>query len=179
MLRRPTALLSVLVLLTGFLPAVGASPASGARIEGRLLGPEGRPLEGYAVVLVEAEGEPVATSTTSGNGLYSFRRVEAGRYAMGIRNPDGAIAPVAAAPVRVAEGQLVRRDVALVGSDAARVGEAAVDYGLGTWWVSRTPAEKTWTVVGIVGGLVALFFLLDDDDDDDDETEGVASAILP
>ena len=54
MLRRPTALLSVLVLLTGFLPAVGASPASGARIEGRLLGPEGRPLEGYAVVLVEA-----------------------------------------------------------------------------------------------------------------------------
>jgi hypothetical protein len=181
-LRRSISGILALTLLLSCAPAFSASATPGGRIEGRLLDPSGRPAAGYEVVLVEADGEPVASAATTREGLYTFGDVAAGRYAMGIRNPEGALAPVAAEPVAVAGGQLVRRDVALVRSNAQQVGDAAVDYGLGTWWVSRTSAEKTWTVVGMVGGLVLLFFLLEDDDDDDDVTtqqEPTASAILP
>lgn len=159
--RTVTACTVVLALLFSGLPALGAP--SPARIEGLVLEPGGAPAAGYQVMLVEPAGRAVATATTDERGLYSFREVAGGTYAMGLRDPAGALAPVLAEPVEVAQGSLVRRDIALRTVQPAVAERAAANYGLGEWWVSRTRGEKTITIVGLVSGLVLLYFLLEDD----------------
>ena len=162
-LRRRTACLAAFSLILWLIPAPVLSSASGGRIEGLVLDADGRPAAAYEVVLVEPSGHAVATSVIAADGLYSFKDLAAGRYAMGIQRPDGAVAPVAAEPVSLEAGQLVRRDITLMEADAEQVSRAAAHYQVDVWWVSRTRGEKIWTVVGIIGGLGLLWYLLKDD----------------
>ena len=161
--RRLTTFIVLLAFSLVSLPT-SAAPAP-ARIEGLVVDPGGTPAAGYEVVLVEPSGQAVAAATTDPRGLYSFRDVADGSYAMGLRDPRGEIAPVIAEPVNVAPGALVRRDIALRAVDPAIADQAAINYGLGEWWVSRTKTEKTIVVAGFVGGLVLIYFLLEDDDE--------------
>ena len=75
------------------------------------------------------------------------------------------MAPVAAPPVRMGEGELARRDLKLMQADPSTIsGAAGANYGLGTWWASLTPAAKAWTVVAIVAVVAITWAALDEDD---------------
>jgi hypothetical protein len=111
-----------LVLATLVLAVAPAqAEAGGARLEGYLLGVDGRAASGYKVHLIDGEGQDVAQSSTSDEGVYRFRDVTAGAYSLGIESPEGRMAPVAAPPVRLSADELARRDIKLVESgDAER-----------------------------------------------------------
>jgi len=159
--RTAVARTVLLALTLSSFPALAAPTP--ARIEGLVVDSAGTPAAGYEVLLVEPAGQAVASATTDQGGLYSFREVAGGSYAMGLRDPRGGIAPVLADPVRVEPGSLVRRDIALHTVQPAVAQREAVHYGLGEWWVSRTRGEKTITIAGFVGGLTLLYFLLEND----------------
>ena len=116
-----------------------------------MLGVDGRPAAEMRVHLIDGQGRDVAQAATSEDGLYSFKDLPSGEYSLGIENAEGQMAPVAAPPVRLGQGELARRDLKLMQADPAAVNAAtAANYGMGTWWASLTPAAKAWTVVAIV-----------------------------
>ncbi len=164
LIRRATTFVVLFALAVVTTP--GFATPSMARLEGLVLGTSGEPAAGYRVVLIEPSGREVDQAITDARGLYSFPAVGAGTYAMGLRTPDGEQAPIFADPVQLAPGNLVRRDVALRPVPGAVADRAAVDYGLGEWWVSRTKSEKTFVLVGFIGGLALIYFLMRSDDDE-------------
>jgi hypothetical protein len=134
---------------------------------------DGRPATGYQVHLIDEFGNVLRSSSTTDDGLYSFKDLAAGEYSLGIEEPSGAVAPVAAPPVKVADQQLVRRNVKLMEADPSAVDRTLeANYGLGSWWRSTSAAGKAWAIVGVVlfGGLIYSAF-----DDDDDEPEASPS----
>lgn len=146
-LAAAATLLSLLVWVAS--PALAG--ADGARLEGLLLGTDGRPAAAMTVHLIDSRGQDLAQAATSDEGVYSFRDLPAGEYSLGIESPAGGMAPVAAPPVRLAPGELARRDLKLMQADAAAVNAATqANYGMGAWWASLTPAAKAWTVVAIL-----------------------------
>src|SRR6185295_6497427 len=104
-------------------------------------------------------GATVARAGTSDEGLYAFHDLPAGSYSLGIENPEGHMAPVAAPPVRLTQGGLARRDVKLLGADPGVRDAAGRDnYAVGMWWAGLSTPAKVWTIVGglvIVGITVA------------------------
>jgi predicted alpha/beta hydrolase len=159
--RPVVASLTILVLLLWIAPAPALSSGGSGRLEGMVLDTSGRAASGYAVHLIDAEGHSFARALASDEGIYSFKDLPAGEYALGIENRDGQFAPVSSPPVKVGKDQLARRDLKLVAADGATVNrEAEANYGLGMWWSGLTPAAKTWTVVAIVviGGITWAAF---------------------
>lgn len=125
-----------------------------ARLEGLLVGADGRAATGFRVHLIDASGADVAQASASHAGLYSFRDLPAGAYSLGVENTQGQIAPVAAPPVRLADNQLARRDIRLQpATDAEReaVGQINADFGM--FWAGLSPMAKTWAIIG------TLFFV--------------------
>jgi hypothetical protein len=164
--RSLTAGLALLTLVVSWPPASAGSTLPGARLEGLLLGVDGRPADGYAVHLIDDEGAAVGRAVTDADGVYTFDGLEDGRYSMGIEGLEGRMAPVAAPPVRLRLGQLVRRDVKMVeaGPEGAE-SAAGGNYGLGMWWAGLSTPAKAWTVVGLVAiAAITLAALTDDDD---------------
>ena len=108
--RNLAAVATVLALLT-WVASPALADADGARLEGLLLGVDGRPATDMRVHLIDDEGRDLAQVATSDDGLYSFKDLPAGEYSLGIENAEGQMAPVAAPPVRVGQGELARRDL--------------------------------------------------------------------
>jgi hypothetical protein len=139
--------------------------AGGARLEGYLLGVDGRAASGYRIHLIDDEGQDFAQSLTSDEGVYSFRDVTAGAYSLGIESPEGRVAPVAAPPVRLDAGELARRDIKLLASgDAEREAVERENYSFGVWWAGLSPAAKAGSVVGVFVILGVTVQALDDED---------------
>lgn len=164
MKHRFAAPLAIAALLLALAPA----QAAGARLEGYLVNVDGRGASGYRVHLIDAEGKGVARTPTSEEGVYRFRDLPTGSYSLGIENPEGGVAPVAAPPLRLDEGQLARRDVKLLQAGPGE-GEAVgrENFSFGIWWAGLTPGAKAWSVIGtfvVVGLTVAAL--------DDDESNG-------
>jgi len=150
------ALTVVIALLLWATPSPIEASASPARLEGQVVGLDGRPAEGFQVHLIDADGAEVATAETDDGGVYSFEQVEAGQYGLGVGNPQGQLAPVAGPPIDLADGQLARRDLKLVQTDAPRRQElSGVNPSVGSWWAGLSTPAKAWVVVAIV---VAAWF---------------------
>lgn len=138
-----------------------------ARLEGLILTTNGRAASGHRVQLIDSQaGRVVGEATTSDDGLYAFRDLPAGSYALGIENPEGLAAPVAAPPVKLSNGQLARRDIKLMESSQEQVNQAATaNYGLGIWWAGLSTPAKIWTIVGIVTAAWITYEALSDNDE--------------
>jgi hypothetical protein len=153
--------------LLALILAVSPAPAmAGARIEGLLVDFDGRAATGYTLHLIDSVGNDVSQSSASVGGIYSFRDLPAGRYSMGIENPDGLMAPVASPPVRLARNELVRRDIKLMPTTPeAReaVGLQNADFGL--FWAGLSPWSKTWSVIGVLVFLGVTYTALDNESD--------------
>ena len=120
------------------------SPASARRSNHRID-------NAFLVHLIGPAGQDLGHSTVGEDGLYSFTGLDAGRYSLGIELPDGSLAPVAAPPVRLAQGELARRDLKLIHADADLVnGALQANYGLGEWWKNLSKSGKVWTGIAIV-----------------------------
>jgi hypothetical protein len=152
--------LAALVLAVAPVQAV----AGGARLEGYLLGVDGRAASGYKVHLIDGEGQDVAQSSTSDEGVYRFRDLTVGAYSLGIESPEGRMAPVAAPPVRLSADELARRDIKLVESgDVERETVERENYSFGVWWAGLSPAAKAGSIVGTFVILGITIQALDDE----------------
>jgi hypothetical protein len=162
---KSVARLMLVALVLSIAPASAA--ASGARLEGYLLGADGRAATGYRVHLIDGEGRDVHQSSTSDEGVYRFRDLASGAYSLGVESPDGRMAPVAAPPVRLDSDELARRDIKLVeASDAQREAVGLENHSFGVWWAGLSPMTKAWTVVGTFVVLGIAVQAMDDDSED-------------
>lgn len=172
-LRSSLALATVagLLIVTSQFHVVAAGP--GARLEGILLGVDGRPAAGHRVHLIGGAGEALGASTTSDDGLYSFRDLEAGDFALMIEGPTGQMGALAGPPLRLNDNELARRDLKLLEAAPDQIdGTLNANYGLKARYASMSTAEQVWTwvVIVLVGGLT-LFLVFDDDKDEVGATE--------
>jgi hypothetical protein len=157
--------LFALVLCVASPPTLAAGVAGG-RLEGLVLGLDGRPAADHRVHLIDAEGEDIARSAVGDDGLYSFAGLSAGQYSLGVEMPDGTLSPVAARPARLGPDELARRDVRLLFFDSAETNAAVpLNYGLGSWWSGLSAGGKAWTIIGIVLAAGLIYQALDDDED--------------
>ena len=145
-------------------PPTLAAGGNGARLEGLVVGLDGRAAAGHRIHLIGALGEDLARSAVGEDGLYSFAGLGAGQYSLGVEMPDGSLAPVAAPPVRLGKDELVRRDLKLVTSDADMTSAALqANYGVGQWWSELSNPAKGWTVIAIIVAGAMIYDLLDDE----------------
>lgn len=162
-LRRTLAGFTLLSLIVALSPA-GAG--SGALLEGRVVGEDGRAASGFAVHLIGDGGRQVGVSNTDTDGIYSFPSLDAGEYHLGIEHPSGGMAPVAGPPVRLGDGELARRDLKLMHASPQQRRQALQgNASLGSWWAGLTPAAKAWSIVAIVVVVGITVAALDDDDE--------------
>jgi len=141
---------SIVLLLGASLSPLGAAQID-TRLEGLVVGFDGRPAEGFRVHLIDESGNDRGQAGVDAAGSYELGGVQPGRYALALEMPDGRFAAVDAPPLKVREGHLVRRDLKLVERDPADpMGLAQPAYGFGTWWAGLGTGAKVWTVVAIV-----------------------------
>jgi len=152
-----------LILLTA---QTGAVAAPGARLEGLLVGADGRPAAGHQVRLIDGEGTDVGSATTTDDGLYSFGGLPAGDYGLVVEGPEGGMGALAGPPLELGDNELARRDLKLLDAGSVDPGLSA-NYGLRARYAGMTGGEKAWfwVVVAVVGGLT-LFLIFEDDDED-------------
>lgn len=161
------ARLTVLALLLYFVPIAAVASAPGARLEGLVIDASGKPSSGATVYLFDEDGETQAQATAADDGVYSLRDVPAGAYGMGVQTADGTVAPVSSQPVRLAQGELVRRDLKLVEADQASVDKAlTANYGFGSWFNGLGAGGKAGVIIGFVAFAGLLYTAFSDDDDD-------------
>jgi hypothetical protein len=164
----------VVALLAWAMPVPLEAATNPARLEGQVVGIDGRPADGFQVHLIDSAGHEVARAETDPRGIYSFEEVEAGSYGLGVGSPDGRLAPVAGPPIDLDQGQLARRDLKLVQTEESRPEDlSGVNPSVGTWWASLSTPAKAWTIVAIV---VAAWFTYEALKSDD-ESEQPASPI--
>ena len=169
-LRAVLASLTIMALMFCIAPASVLAGEGGARLEGLVIGAEGRPAPGATVYLFDDNGVTRAQAVSAEDGIYSLRDVPAGQYGMSVRTAEGVVAPVSSAPIRLEHGQLARRDLKLVEADAATVDQAlTANYGFGSWFGGLTGAEKAGVIVGFVA-LGALVYAVFQDDNNPTET---------
>jgi hypothetical protein len=163
--RRGVALLCAAAIACAALPAGAAPPARG-RIEGLVIGLDGRTARGYRVHLIDREGSESALAVTDGHGIYSLSDVAPGAYAMAVESPEGRVAPIAT-PVRLGRGELRRHDLRLVEAPPADADAAASSGGLGSWWAGLSTAAKVWVIAGSAAVIGVTWAAIADDDDEE------------
>ena len=147
---KPATVFSIVLLLAASLPPVGAAQ-SDTRLEGLVMGFDGRPAAGFRVHLIDDAGNDRAQAGVDAAGTYTLAGVQPGRYALALELPDGRFAAVDAPPLKVREGHLVRRDFKLIERDPADPASLAQPaYGFGEWWAGLPTGAKVWTVVAII-----------------------------
>ncbi|MCH7780052.1 MAG: carboxypeptidase regulatory-like domain-containing protein [Acidobacteria bacterium] len=148
-MKSPTVF-SIVLLLVASLGPPGAAQ-SDTRLEGLVMGFDGRPAAGFRVHLIDDSGSDRAQADVDAAGSYTLAGVQPGRYVLALEMPDGRFAAVDAPPLRIRAGHLVRRDLKLIERDPADpAGLAQRAYGFGTWWAGLETRSKVWTVVAIV-----------------------------
>jgi len=141
---------SIVLLLAASFPPVGAAQHD-TRLEGLVLGFDGRPAEGFQVHLIDDSGNDRARAAVDAGGTYELAGVEPGSYSFAVETPDGRFAAVDAPALKVRSGHLVRRDLKLIDRDPADPANLAQPaYGFGAWWAGLPAGAKVWTVVAIV-----------------------------
>ena len=159
------ARLTILTLLLYFVPIAAVASEQGARLEGLVIDSDGTPSSGVTVYLFDEEGQTRAQATAADDGIYSMRDVPAGAYGMGVQTADGTVAPVSSPPVRLAQGELVRRDLKLVEADQTSVDQAlTANYGFGSWFNGLGAGGKAGLIIGFVAFAGLLYMAFDDDD---------------
>jgi len=156
------------LVLVALLPFSAIAAAPTARIEGLVIGADGQRSPGATVYLFDRDGATQGEAVADDDGIYSIRDLAAGQYGMGVKTATGIVAPVASPPVRLADGELARRDLKLVEADDTTVDAAVTaNYGFGSWFKGLSGGEKA----GLIVGFVALAYLIYDSlDSEDDET---------
>ncbi len=145
-------------------PALATGVPAGAVLQGYVMGLDGRGAAGFRVHLIDAQGRDAAQAATDGAGVYRFAELAPGAYSLGIESPDGTLAPVAAAPLRLQPGELARRDVKLVEASAQeleRVGLENRSFGL--FWAGLSPLAKAGSILGVFVVLALTLSALDDE----------------
>ena len=141
---------SIVLLLAISMPPVGAAQ-NDSRLEGLVLGFDGRPAEGFRVHLIDDSGNDRAQAGVDAAGIYRLGGIQPGRYALALETPDGRFAAVDAAPFRVRPGHLVRRDLKLIyHAPAGPASWPSPAYVFGSWWAGLPSGSKIWSVVAIV-----------------------------
>ena len=159
------ARLTILALLLYFVPIAAVASETGARLEGLVIDADGTPSSGVTVYLFDEQGQTQAQATAADDGIYSMRDVPAGAYGMGVQTADGTVAPVSSPPVRLAEGDLVRRDLKLVEADQDSVDQAlTANYGFGSWFNGLGAGGKAGVIIGFVAFAGLLYKAFDDED---------------
>ena len=159
------ARLTILALVLYFVPIAAVASESGARLEGLVIDADGTPSSGVTVYLFDEQGQTRAQATAADDGIYSMRDVPAGAYGMGVQTADGTVAPVSSPPVRLAEGDLVRRDLKLVEADQDSVDQAlTANYGFGSWFNGLGAGGKAGVIIGFVAFAGLLYKAFDDED---------------
>ncbi len=148
--RLLAARVMIVCLLLYVVPISTLAAGSGARLEGLVIDMDGRPAEASTVYLIDHDGQPQAQVGTDEDGMYSFRDVPAGEYGMGVQTTDGVVAPVSGPPLRLDDGQLVRRDLKLVEADAQMIQQTSGMNYAGGWWSNMSGGEKVGAAIGIV-----------------------------
>ena len=170
--RRTLSAVLGLALVLAAVPAPAFAGAEPARLEGIVIGTDGRPAAGHAVLLVDDAGQVTERSTSNEDGLYRFEQVAPGEYGIGLELPDGTAVPVPEADGRLRSGELARRDIRLLATEQPmQLAPGKTHNGLVLWWVGLSPAAKTALIVGAAAGI----WLLLDSDSDDGGGEGPAS----
>jgi len=139
--------------------------AGGSRLEGLVVGLDGRSAEGLAVHLIDDGGKDIGRAAIDESGMYRFGDLEAGAYGLGVENSSGQMAPVAGPQIKLGANELARRDLKLLNSGDERGGGGGggSNYSVGEWWAGLTPAAKAWTVVAIVVVAGVTVAVLSDD----------------
>jgi carboxypeptidase family protein len=169
--RRSSTVALVLTVALALEPCVITSASAGApgRIEGLVVGLDGRAAASYRVHLIEPSGAEAASAVTDTKGLYSVPSIAAGEYGLALESADGRVAPVSR-PVRIAAGQLARYDVRLLQAEPEEAEEAAeAGGGLGAWWAGLSTAAKVWIIVGSVAVVGVTYVAVTDDDNNEQE----------
>jgi len=162
--RRIVAHLTLLILILAIVPTP-TEAAGAARLEGVVLGVDGRAAGGHRVHLIDDTGHDVAQAMTGDEGVYRFRDLSSGAYVLGIENPEGLVAPVSAALIRLGNDELARRDVKLVQADQAQREMASNENGgFGVFWAGLSPGAKAWSVIGVFIILGITIEALDEDE---------------
>jgi len=145
---------------------IDVAASAGARLEGVLVGVDGRPAADHRVTLVDGGGAEVGTTRTDDDGVYSFRGLAEGDYGVMVEGPSGELGGSPGESLRLGGDQLARHDMRLMEADAETAAMLQANYGVKQNYAGMTIAEKTWlwVVVGVVGGLT-MFLVLDDDDE--------------
>jgi len=152
-----------------------AAGSGGGRLEGLLVGVDGRAASGYTLHLIDGDGRDVGQSRTSDEGIYSFPELPSGDYALGVEAPDGRVALVDAAPVRVGRSSLARRDVRLTEANPADQNSVlTANPSLGLWWAGLSPTARAWSIVGMT---ILTVITISAFRRDDDSREEVATPI--
>ncbi len=172
----PILIIIVLAAQSALLATLAIVEPSGGQIEGLLIGPDGRALASHSVVLIDGDGNEIASAVGDRRGRYKFKNVAPGRYSLAIGNTAGKFAPVAAPPLKITDGQLVQRYLKLVETEALerdRVERA--NPSAGSWFASQINRDTAMKGLGLLfRDRVQLTDPLggksgDDDDDDDDD----------
>ena len=163
--KATAAYVTTLALLICISPFPVLASDTGARLEGIVVGVEGRPAAGATVNLIDKNGDALAEATATEDGIYSFPNVPAGEYVMGIQTEDGTIVPVAAAPLQLNDGKLARRDLKLVETGTGEFEQATANYGFGSWWAGLSGGAKFGVIVAFVAVGYGLYEVISDDDE--------------
>ena len=149
-----------------------AAASTGARLEGMLIGVDGRPAAGHRVLLVDGDGADIDATTTGDDGVYSFQGLPTGEYDVLVEGPEGQLGGLSGESLRLEGDQLARHDLRLLEADADSAAMLQANYGVKQRYAGMSGAEKTWlwVVVGVVGGLT-LFLVFDEDDKEDTGSE--------
>ena len=149
---------SAALLAAPLSPALAAEPGGKGVIKGSLVDANGAPLQGYKVIVTDANGVVYQSPVTGADGKYEIPDLPSGTYTYEILDPEGQIVPTKVPPVVLESGVSLTQPIAIVPKPPNKKGAAIA-----------------WTAGGLVAVALAISAANGDDDDDDDDDGMTAS----
>jgi len=165
-ISRTVACSTIFALLVWTLPLALAAEGTG-RLDGLVLGTDGKPAVGSTVHLIDSSGKS-RRAAVDADGKYSLPEVPVGAYSLGVETAAGEVGPVVAPPVRIDEGRLVRRDVKLAQATPLLVDRTIQgNYSFGSWFSGLGKGAQTGVVLGFLVAAYGAVELIDNDDNNE------------